>query len=156
MNALIVYDSAYGNTAKVAKAIAGTVSEKYKTITKLVAEIKPGDVEVADLLIVGSPTQGGRPTKPVEEFLKSLPAGLLHPLKVAAFDTRFAIKEQGFGLKMLMRTIGFAAPKISAMLKAKRGTVVMEPEGFIVSDMKGPLKEGELERAKAWGRKVIR
>lgn len=50
-----------------------------------------------------------------------------------------------------MGLIGYAAPKILSVLESKGGKRAAEPVGFIVTDKKGPLTEGELERARAWG-----
>lgn len=54
-----------------------------------------------------------------------------------------------------MRIIGYAAPKMSKALKRKGGTVVSEPQGFIVGDQKGPLRDRELARAEAWARELL-
>jgi hypothetical protein len=49
-----------------------------------------------------------------------------------------------------MKLIGFAAPKIGRQLTSLGGREVASPEGFAVEGKEGPLKTGELERAKAW------
>jgi flavodoxin I len=54
-----------------------------------------------------------------------------------------------------MKVIGYAAPKIAKSLIAKGGRQVAPPEGFIVLDKEGPLRDGELERAAAWARDVV-
>ena len=66
---------------------------------------------------------------------------------VAAFDTRFELESQGVGLRLLMSVIRYAAPRLAKALEKKGGKLVAEPEGFIVENKEGPLKEGELERA---------
>ncbi len=42
--------------------------------------------------------------------------------------------------------------RIQSLKKLKRrgGEAVLEPVGFYVKDTEGPLKEGEVERAKKW------
>ncbi|KKR94701.1 MAG: Flavodoxin, partial [Candidatus Roizmanbacteria bacterium GW2011_GWA1_41_13] len=75
---------------------------------------------------------------------------------ISAFDTRFAKDEHGFGLKVLMNTIGFAAEKIAKSLQNKGGTLVVPAEGFIVTGREGPLKKGELERAAEWAREIAK
>jgi len=150
MKALVVYDSKFGNTQKVAEAMADSFPKKDSAKALLVDNISQKDVNEADILIVGSPTQGGRPTAKIAEFISSLPADILTNKKVAAFDTRFSSQEHGMGLKLLMSVIGFAAPKISSQLKAKNAKIVLDPEGFIVKDKEGPLKKGEITRAKKW------
>lgn len=144
MSNVVIYDSQFGNTAKIAQAIAQSL--KAKAI--LVSDVQQTDVEKADLLIVGSPTQGGRPTAVLQSFIDQLPS--LKNVKVAAFDTRFEEATQNFALKTLMKTIGYAAPKIAKSLAAKGGTLMAEPAGFIVTGKEGSLAEGELTRAKRW------
>ena len=51
---------------------------------------------------------------------------------------------------------GFAADRISESLTSKGGALVSPPEAFIVEGKKGPLKEGELERASRWAHDVVK
>jgi flavodoxin len=153
MRTLVVYDSQYGNTEALARAIAAASGDGAQLRTAASA----GGLELArgDLLIVGCPTQGGRPTQGIATWLQGLPAQGLDGINVAAFDTRFAAKEHGFGLRLLMRVIGFAAPRIAEELRRKGGALVMPPEGFIVQEKEGPLKSGELDRAAAWAQALV-
>lgn len=111
-------------------------------------EVSLSDLESLDLLIVGSPTQGGRPTISLQEFIKKIPESALKGVKVATFDTR--IEAKGAGLRFLTKVLGYAAPRIADSLKSKGGNLVVPPEGFIVEQKEGPLKKGELERATQW------
>jgi flavodoxin I len=147
---LIVYDSAYGNTQKIAEAMARAMPGQANAVH--LSKVHRSDLNSLDLLIVGSPTQGGRPTPVLQGFLDQLPANSLANTRVAAFDTRFAIRDHGFGLRVLMKTIGFAAGRIAKSLKSKGGHLVAPPEGFIVKDKAGPLKPGETERAATWAK----
>jgi len=97
-------------------------------------------------MIVGAPTQGGRPTQPVQNFLAGIPDGVVRRIKVAAFDTRYA----GRFVKMF----GFAADRIAESLKTKGATLVSPLGAFFVTGKKGPLKNGELERAARWAREI--
>jgi len=154
MDMLILYDSAYGNTEKIAQAMARAVTRPDSARVFLVRDPSLPDIQAADIIIVGSPTQGGRPTEDIQNYLNNLPPDVLVNKLVAAFDTRFGINEHGFGLKLLMKTIGFAAPRIAASLKAKGGRLVIAPEGFIVEDKEGPLRAHEVERAASWIQKI--
>ena len=49
----------------------------------------------------------------------------------------------------------YAAKPISAMLEEKGGELVIPPEGFLVKDTEGPMKEGELERASDWAKQIM-
>ena len=146
MKKLVVYDSLYGNTEKVAYAVAKSLSAK--TVT--VKEIKIADLQGLDVLVVGSQTQGGRATIALQELLKDIPPKTLKNVKTAVFDTRFLEKELNFALKMLVKTIGYAAPKMAEVLKSKGVKLIAPPEGFIVIGKEGPLAPGELKRAREW------
>jgi flavodoxin len=150
MKTLIVYDSAYGNTERIAQAIAAALDAR----SIRAADAGSAELLGVDLLVVGSPTQGGRPTKALTGFLNQLPRDALTGKAVAAFDTRIAAPAQGLPLRLLMRLIGFAAPRIAAGLKTKGGQLISAPEGFIVQGTEGPLAAGELERATAWARQL--
>lgn len=154
MKTLIIYDSMFGNTQKVAEAIASGFTAADTRLLH-VSAATPGDLRGINLLIVGSPTQGGRAKPTTEEFLDQIPAGALAGINVATFDTRFAEKKQNFALRILMKLINFAAPKMAKALVKRGGTLVAPAEGFFVLGSKGPLQEGELERAVAWAKSLI-
>ena len=153
MKSLVVYDSAYGNTATIGQAIAAALgSEVQAGMVGAEARFELGSL---DLLVVGSPTQGGRPTAAIQAFLSTIPPNALQNTAVAAFDTRFAPQARGLGLRLLMRLIGFAAPRIARELQGKGGQLAVSPEGFIVTGKEGPLKSGEAERATAWAQLLL-
>jgi len=144
---LVIYDSQFGNTQKIAEAIAGSLP-KARMIRA--GEATPEDLKGVELLVVGSPTQGGRPMAATAEFLEKIPDEGLAGVKAAAFDTRFREADVSVPLKMLMKTIGYAAPKIAKRLEDKGAEMIRPPEGFIVTGKEGPLALGELDRAKKW------
>lgn len=154
MKALIVYDSMYGNTEKIAKAIGGAIAGEVKVLR--VSEANPSDLKSADFLIMGSPTQGFRATKPVQTFIESIPGGALEGISVVAFDTRMPASDVGKGLRFIMKMGGYAAQRIADALKKKGGNLVAPPEGFFVKDREGPLKDGELERAADWAQVIMK
>lgn len=150
MKSLVVYDSVYGNTAQVAQAIGRGLGDDVDVTC--VSEVDPSRLTSYDLLLVGSPVHGGRPTPAIDAFVRKLPASVLTGTRVAAFDTRFEAQEQGVGLRILMRVIRYAAQRIARDLVKKGGKLAAEPEGFIVEEREGPLKQGELERAVSWAK----
>ena len=156
MTILIVYDSLYGNTAKVAQAIAGALTPVATVRVLRVGEANVTALESVDLLIVGSPTQGGRATPAIQEFINQIPAGGLKTVRVTPLDTRISAQEKGVGLRILMGLLGYAAGRIANRLRAKGGTLAAPPAGFIVEGKEGPLKEGELERAAKWATQSVR
>ncbi len=142
MKALVVFDSTYGNTEKVAQA----VGEAIHCPVRRVGVIQSADLADLDLFIAGSPTHGGWFTPDFQNWLKSKPD--LKGIQVAAFDTR-VISKIGAIL------FGFAAPRLAHSLEKSGGSLLVQSEGFIVLDMKGPLKNGELERAAAWAKNCL-
>lgn len=150
MRTLVVYDSCYGNTEKVAKTIGKAIKGK----VALVDNVSPSNLSPLDLLIVGSPVQGGIPTPAISEFLKKIPQKTLNGVKITAFDTRIAAKDHRFGIRLLLHILKYAAPRIAKKLTQKGGILITQPEGFIVKAKEGPLKEGELERSIFWARKA--
>ena len=146
MKVLVVYDSAYGNTEKIARAIGGAITGEVKVLRA--GEVNPSELGPLDFLIVGSPTQGGRPMPAVLAFLNNVPQAAIKGTSVAAFDTRVPAK--------WVMVFGYAAGRIAGSLKKKGGTLVLPPEGFFVKGTRGPLKDGELERAAAWAKEIVR
>ena len=144
MKALVVFDSVAGNTEKVAQAIAAGMSGGIKAVRVGSPESK--DLEKLSLLVVGSPTYGGKPTETVQKYLDSLPAAGVKKLHVATFDTRLKMK--------FVKLFGFAADRMAAWFREKGSSERLAPMGFVVKGGKGPLIEGELERATAWGREL--
>jgi flavodoxin len=154
MKALVVYDSYFGNTKKVARAIGAALGLADGDVVK-VTDVKPSDITGLDWLIVGSPTRAFQASDGIKSFLKNLPAGILKGIKVAAFDTRIVIGDQTPGiLKVLVKIFGYAAEPIGRKLVRKGGTQVLAPAGFFVMESEGPLKDGELLRAADWVQSV--
>ena len=146
MKTLIVYDSVHGNTEKIARAIGDAIAGEVEV--HHAGEVNISELDTFDLIIVGSPTHGGRPTPAVRDFLKKAPASALKGTSVAAFDTRLQAK--------WVRIFGYAAGRIGDSLKRKGGNLAASPEPFFVEGTEGPLKEGELERAAGWAEDVVK
>lgn len=99
------------------------------------------------LLIVGSPTHGGRPTPAIQDFLKKVSGAAIKGINVAAFDTRLSTRLVGIFV--------YAAGKITKRLKRNGGILIASPEGFFVKGKEGPLEDGELDRAENWAKGII-
>jgi flavodoxin len=147
MKALIVYDSIYGNTEKIAEAMTGAITPSDEAKVLRAGEANPAELESLDLLIVGSPTHAGRPTAAVQDFLNKVTQESLKGIKVAAFDTRVTSK--------FAKIFGNAAGRIAGHLTKKGGVLIASPENFFVTGREGPLKEGELERAAGWAKGIL-
>lgn len=178
MRTVIVYESLFGDTREIAEAIARGAKEAdpdgdVACVSVLEADLD--DVRLATLLIAGGPTQffgmasrsksgtwlreqdrvaghsrSGHALEPgvggetLHEWLNHLPEATLGS-KAAAFDTR---------LDNLMS--GGAAGGIARRLRGRLYDVIADPEGFVVEDIEGPLRGGELDRAMSWGSRVVR
>jgi len=154
LKALIIYDSKFGNTEKIARAIGEAITPLGKVKVVQTGDANPSELSSIDFLIVGSPTHAGRATRATKEFLKKIPANALENVGVAAFDTRFSAEDKGIGVRILLRVLGYAAGRMANRLEHKGGHLAAEPEGFIVEDSEGPLKKGELEQAAIWAKKI--
>jgi flavodoxin len=137
MKALVVYDSQFRNTQKIAEAIAETIGGKAIRVTDFKHEM----LKDLQILIVGSPIQGWRPMLSIENFLDALPAKSLTGIKTAAFDTRIKIFFSGD-----------ASKSVNAKLIKAGGTAVLAPGKFYVKGKEGPLVAGEIENALEWVR----
>jgi flavodoxin I len=144
MKTIVIYDSLYGNTEQIARAIGGAVGDEV-TVAK-VAEADAAALASFDLVIIGSPTQGGRFTPKVKAFLDKIPTDALKGRRVAVFDTR--------AKGIIPKIFGWAANRLADTVQGKGAVVVAPGEGFFVKATKGPLVEGELERAAAWAKTI--
>jgi flavodoxin len=157
MKGMVVYDSVFGNTEQVARAIGTALAERGEVETRPVTDVNRGQLMGLAFHVVGSPTRQFRPTGAVTELLKRIPKQGLQGVKVAAFDTRFPASEiqKNRILAFFVRIFGYAAKPILDRLTKKGGDPVADPEGFYVEGVEGPLAEGELERAAAWARGLL-
>jgi flavodoxin len=160
MKIRIVYDSVHGNTEQIARAIGAALGSGNEVDILQVGDVQPQQLTGLDLLIVGSPTHGFRPTPTVRDLLETIPANGLKGVKVAAFDTRIAADyidspALRFAGRLVMGLFGYAAKPIADRLTKKGGELAIPAEGFFVQDMEGPLGEGELERAADWARRIV-
>jgi hypothetical protein len=179
MRIVIVYESLFGSTRAVAEAIAQGVREAQQDTDVRCLPVAEADSDLvlsADLLVVGGPTHMRGMTSGLSrkmglksEAQQAGAEGSNHPFHqepgaegpglrnwfhalpsatgkrvAAAFDTRADL-----------RMAGGAAKGIAHRLRSHGYELLMDPEGFIVEDTEGPLRVGELDRAKAWGAGLV-
>ena len=155
MKTLVIYDSVFGNTEQIARAIGSGLGAAEETGVLRVSLVRLEELTGLDLLIVGSPTRGFRPTEALTHLLKTIAPNALAGVKITTFDTRIATSDiQSVGLRFMVKIGGYAARPIADALVKKGGVLVAPPEGFYVQGEKGPLKAGELERAATWARRI--
>jgi len=155
MKALVVYDSFYGNTEQIAGAIGEGLGSQDDVPVLRVTEVGPEQLTAVTLLVVGSPTRAFRPTSAITKLLRTIPKNGLKGVRVAAFDTRIAMAAiKSSALRFIVDLGGYAAKPIANKLAKKGADLIVPPEGFVVADTEGPLKEGEIDRAAAWARQI--
>jgi flavodoxin len=155
MKALVIYDSFFGNTEKVAQAIAAALGGPPDVEVHRVSEVRMEQLSGLSWLIVGSPTRGFKPSPLIQTFLSNIPADALGSTRVAAFDTRIPLQSMPWFLRPIAKRAGYADKHIIAALTKKGGELAVPGEGFFVKDSEGPLLEGELERATEWARRLL-
>lgn len=157
MKAVVLYESLFGNTAAVARAVADGLRPIGEVTLARFGEVPEGVAEEADLLVLGGPTHGWSMTKPASRKLPNAEGYAVgarewlqevrqtRGTKAAAFDTRFA--------KPRWLT-GSAAVRIARWLGRSGYRLVVPPESFFVLHTEGPLREGEEDRARRWGEEL--
>lgn len=169
MNAVVIYESMYGNTHAVAEAIAAGARTRLITEVHSVAEVPAIDLSGVELLVVGGPThvwglsrastrrsaadaarkpgaglrfEPGAEGTGLREWLDTLAAGAPRPRRCACFDTR---------MKAPLGLSGSAGRAAARRLR-RHGIEVSRPVHPFYVDRNNHLIDGELAQAEAWGR----
>lgn len=141
MDAVVVYASQFGNTRRIAEAIGRGLGPDARVVE---AEgFSPALLSPGSLLVVGSPIVRWKPLEGLGIWLDGLVPGSLHGVHTASFDTR---------VKLFIH--GDAAKKIEQALEKAGAERAADPTWYYVAGAEGPLLDGELERAEAWGREL--
>lgn len=162
MNAIVVYESLWGNTAAIARAIAEGLGAGAQALST--AQATPDLLAGADLVVAGSPLFAFRlPTDEIRETIRKKAASFPQPPDFSHPSLRswLAALPAGRGRGAAFETRMWFSPggATGAILKAlKRAGYAPLARGqrFGVAGMTGPLKRGELERARAWGARLAR
>lgn len=156
MQAVVVYDTQFGNTEQVARAIAEGLAD-HGPVDILVASEAAGRPQVPpDLLLIGGPTQRHGMSPTLRAYIEALPRDGLRDTRVAIFDTRY---------RMAPLLSGSAAKDAAGRLRRSGCRLIAAPESFFIERDRPPdgekrrhgseqLEPGELERARAWGRRL--
>ncbi len=157
MNALVVVESMWGNTRAVGDAVARGIGDEVEVVD--VADAPSPVPEGVDLLVVGGPTHAFSMSRAstrhdavergadvdseksgIREWLGGLTPG--RDIDVATFDTR---------VTKVKKLPGSAAKAAGKEVRRHHLGRLVDRESFYVEDTEGPLLEGELDRARAWG-----
>jgi flavorubredoxin len=158
--ALVVYESFWGNTAAIAGAIAEGIDEAIGDARLLTTDAATADlVAAAGLVVAGAPVLGFRlPTEGMRTSLPRSEARAPHPPDVSHRSMRSWLEAlpHGHGACAAFETRISWSPggSVKAIEKAlaAAGFEVLAPAGkFVVTGRYGPLRDGELERARRWG-----
>ena len=162
VRALVVYESVFGDAATIARAIAEGLSARLPADAVPVAEAPKEVDDGVALLVVGGPTHAfGMPKQVTREgaikdhgaAIADTSVGLHEWLdavrlppgsNAAAFDTRMDHPK-------LITKLDHAAKTEEKLLRGLGATLVAPAEHFVVTDTKGPLADGEEDRARRWG-----
>jgi flavodoxin len=151
MKILVLYDSVFGCTEKIALAIAGALKSAGEIEVIKMNGAAPPVLGDFDLLIAGSPTRQFRATEGMMNFLKAIPPGRLKGKKYAVFDTRLDVKDIRSPIaRFIVDHGGYAVRQLAAVLEKGEAMAPGKPAWFYVEKSEGPLKAGELERAAQW------
>jgi flavodoxin len=146
MNTLVLYESQFGNTQKLAELIGKELEAHGPVRVTHIVNYQPASLIDVELLVIGAPTQAHGMTAQMKSFvgkLESRPAGI----PVAVFDTR---------VRGPMLLWGSAARAMAPKLNQAGFKVIGQPENFTVSFTRPPeLEGGEEERAKAWAATIV-
>jgi flavodoxin len=148
MNALVLYDSKYGNTERIAETIALAFQEAVPTRLSAIEDVPDVAAALAevDVLVVGGPTQMHGVSAGLRHMVESLGDESLKGIRTAAFDTRL------HGMKVVT---GSASVRLGRLLRRRGAWLVVPPASFIVEGREGPLQPGEVEHANAWAAEVL-
>jgi len=148
MNSIIVYDTSYGNTKKIAETIAETLKESGMEVTLFkVNEVKKLSAKDYNLLVLGSPTKFGTMTFAMKWFLGKVKSEEWMNKPFAAFDTE---NPENIEQSQLQNKEWSAAEKIAEKLKEKKMNQLAPVLKALVLGQKGPLVEGEINRAREY------
>jgi menaquinone-dependent protoporphyrinogen IX oxidase len=147
MKGIVVYDSSYGNTKTIAEAISETLKESGIEVNAFyVKDVKKLSAKDYNFLVLGSPTKFGTMSFTVKGFLGKVKSKEWMNKPFAAFDTE--------NPENIERKEGSAAEKIAEKLRDKQMNQLLPVLKAVVLGWKGPLQEGEIERAKEYARRL--
>ncbi|WP_194827879.1 flavodoxin domain-containing protein [Nocardia sp. XZ_19_231] len=165
MRARVVYESMFGNTAAIATAIAQGLGEHAEVEILSVAAAAATPDPMIDLLVVGGPThvfglsrlRTRRAADAQTDMGVVVDIGIREWLD-AALPVPRGRAAAAFGTKTAQPSWlpGSAARGAGKRLQHLGYALSADPMDFLVEGTKGPLRDGELERAHAWAERLAR
>ncbi len=144
---IVVYDSQYGNTERVAETIVEGIRGAGEIETTL-TNVKDVDVDTIanyDVILLGSPNHAGGPTRSIKKFIDRLSNLPLAEKGFAVFDTYMG------------KDVGKAVTKMEQRMSEKAPALKMLAHGLSipVEKWKGPIVDGELPKCKEFGTAIV-
>jgi len=143
--AIVIYESKWGNTRKVAEAIAAGMSG-IDTVMKESKEVKPEELTGYDAFIIGSPNHMGGHVGSIKKLIDDMGKLNLKGKYAAVFDT-YMMTDFEKAVKKMEKQI---SEKVPGLKIATPGLSVK------VGGMKGPVIEEEMPKAKEFGAKIVK
>jgi len=153
MKGIVVYDSSYGNTRKIAETIVETLKESGMEADLFsVKKVKKLSAKDYNFLVLGSPTRWGTMSFAIRFFLGKVKSEEWMNKPFAAFDTE---NPENIEQARIQNKEWSAAEKIAKRLRDKQMNQLLPVLKAVVSKIRGfSLKEGEIERAKEYAREL--
>jgi hypothetical protein len=157
MKAIVVYESLWGNTAAIARAIAVGIGGETPALST--AEATGAALAGVDLIVAGAPLIAfSLPSEKSRESIGANPAHAQRPpdLSHPSMRSWLAVLPPGHARAAAFET-GFRWSPGSATKHILRGLEgagyrpVAKGQRFVVTGTYGPLRAGEIERARQWG-----
>ena len=150
MKGIVVYDTSYGNTKKIAETIAETLKEAEIVVDLFdIKNVKKLSGKEYDFLVLGSPTKFGTMSLAIRFFLGKVKSEEWMNKPFAAFDTE---NPENVERSRIENKEWSAAEKISEKLREKKMKQLMPVLKALVLNQKGPLVEGEINRTKEYAK----
>jgi len=152
MKGIVIYDTSYGNTRKIAETITETLKESGIEVDLFyVKKVKRLSAKDYDFLVLGSPTRMGTMSFTVKRFLGKVKGEEWANKPFAAFDTE---NPENIEQSRIQNKEWSAAEKIAKKLTEKKLNQALPVLKAVVLGWKGPLQEGEIERTKEYAREL--
>ena len=162
MKAVVVYESLWGNTAAIARAIAEGIGPEARALST--AEASGPAIADAELVVAGAPLLAfGLPSDRVRANLAANPGRAPAPpdLSHPAMRSWLGALSAGHGRSAAFETRirgpwGRATTTIVRGLERAGYRSITKPASFIVTGRYGPLRDGETQRAREWGAELVK
>lgn len=149
---IVIYDTSYGNTKKIAETLTDTLKESgIETDLFDIKSVKQLNAKNYNFLALGSPTKYGTMSFAMKFFLGKVKSEEWKNKPFMAFDTE---NPENVEKSRAENKNWSAAEKIAEKLREKNMTEVLPVLKGLVQGWKGPLVEGEVERTKDYAREL--